>query len=53
MGAVHSALDKRRIASCGRYDEVIKVWDVVTGAELRRLEGHEKGIWALATLDTR
>jgi WD40 repeat protein len=48
-------LDERRIASCGVYDKdkLIKVWDVATGAELRRLEGHEKGIQALAVLDAR
>jgi WD40 repeat protein/tRNA A-37 threonylcarbamoyl transferase component Bud32 len=35
--------DGRRFVSCG-FDRTLRVWDVATGKELARLEGHTRGI---------
>ncbi|MFC1792772.1 protein kinase [Planctomycetota bacterium] len=45
--SVRFSPDGKWLASCG-YDSTIRIWDVVTGAEMRILRGHADSIWALA-----
>jgi WD40 repeat protein len=44
-------LDSRRVLSCGRFDKTIRLWDLETGEELRRFEGHEAELSGLAVVD--
>src|SRR5260370_25216745 len=32
----------------GGYDNLVRLWDVASGHEIRKLAGHEKGIYGLA-----
>ena len=43
------ALPDGRLAS-GSYDNTIRLWDVKTGAETARLEGHSDSVDALCAL---
>src|SRR5438552_1498321 len=42
------APDGKTLAS-GGWDETVRLWDVETGKELRRLEGHQQGMIAALT----
>ena len=37
----------------GSCDNSVKIWDVVTGAEVRTLEGHEDAVLSLVVLPNR
>jgi serine/threonine protein kinase len=37
--------DGRRLVSCGETDRTIRVWDVTTGKELARLNGHKEAVF--------
>ena len=39
--------DGRHVVSCGQ-DKTVRVWDVVSGCELRRFAGHTNEVIALA-----
>ncbi|MGH9362966.1 MAG: WD40 repeat domain-containing protein, partial [Thermoanaerobaculia bacterium] len=39
--------DGKRIAS-GGFDKLVKVWNAADGAEVKKLEGHEEGVFCLA-----
>ena len=38
----------RRLHPIGSEDKTVRLWDVASGAELRRFEGHEGGVTCLA-----
>jgi WD40 repeat protein len=39
--------DGKRAAS-GGYDHTIRLWDLETGKELRRIQNHDERVWCLA-----
>lgn len=40
--------DKEQILATGSEDHTIKLWNVVTGEELKTLPGHQNWIWSIA-----
>ena len=45
--SVSFSLDGMLVAS-GSYDEIVRLWDAVTGAALQTLEGHSKEVTLVA-----
>jgi WD40 repeat protein len=39
--------DRRRMVTCSA-DRTLHLWDLETGVVLKKMEGHNRGVWALA-----
>ena len=44
-------LDECHVVTGGKYDKSVRLWDVSTGTELRRFQGHEQSVLSIAVLD--
>src|SRR5207244_2661802 len=48
LSAVAFARGGKVVASASRFDKAVRLWDVATGKELKRLDGHLRGVECLA-----
>ena len=46
MGVAFSPDGKKIVSSC--WDKTVRLWDVETGKEMRKLEGHTQQVWSVA-----